>query len=500
MRRMRLRTKAGLIAAALTVQAIVLTAGWLLTFRVVQRSFAQVIQERTIEQTRDYADRIASLIPDEATRMPVYGSPQWQTLQDFIMADALRELPDGGFACVIEADGHILCHPEIEQSPGLRGYSFAGKTLRTGLEPNAGTEDLLAATSGADGERSAGGVVEFNAGDFHYVATKPIPGSDLRLLIHQPIGALVSVGAESTRFVMVAAGLSAVLVLGVTGAGLSILLRRYESVYIDLNRHMKENLRLARRIQESSLPHAVPRVPGYAFATSSEPAEETGGDTFDIVPISQSDAGACLIAPSQAGSAAFTNRIAFLLADATGHGVGPALAATQLNAMARLAWRMGSSLIDVARLVNEQLATRLPQGRFVTAVFGTLDSTTHTLEVFSAGQGPLMLWRSGSQTMEHIETHTYPLGVMGTLGGDSPTAVRLEPGDMFIALSDGIFEAMNDANEQFGVARVEAIVLGSSPSNPGAIAARILDDLAAFTAGHPADDDRTMLILQRTSP
>ena len=480
--------KTALIAGALAIQGVVLSAGWFATFRVVQRSFARVIQDRTIEQTREYADRIASLIPEEATAMPEFGSPEWQKLQDFIEHDAFQELPDGGFACVIEPDGHILCHPELRDSPGLRDFSFAGKDLLAGLEPAAGSENLLS----AGGDDSAGGVVEFAAGDFHYVATKPLPGSSLRLLIHQPVGALVSVGAESTRFVMGTAGLAAVTVLGVTGVGLGALLRRYESVHVELNRQMSENLDLARRIQENSLPQSVPVLPGYEIAATSTPADETGGDTFDIVPLADADSGACLIDGSTA-----TGRIAFMLADATGHGIGPALAVTQLNAMTRLAWRMGGSLLDVARLVNEQLAARLPEGRFVTAVFGVLDSRTHELELFSAGQGPLMIWRADKGKMEPIETQTYPLGVMPELGSNETARVRLGPGDAFVAISDGVFEAMNDSGEQFGEGRVASYFPNLVTEPVSKILRRIGDGVTGFTGGRPADDDRTMLVVKR---
>lgn len=485
----RIANKAALIAGALAIQGVVLTAGWLVTFRVVQRSFAQVIQDRTIEQTKVYADRIASLIPENTTAKLAYGSPEWQALQDFIAHDAFQELPDGSFACVIEPDGRILCHPELEESPSIRNRSFAGKSLLAGLEPTAASRLLLDA-GGGDG---AGGVVEFASGDFHYVATKPLAGSGLRLLIHQPVGALVRVGAESTRFVMVAAGLAGLVVLLVTGVGLVALLRRYENVHVELNRQMSENLELARRIQENSLPQEIPELPGYDIGAVCTPAQETGGDTYDVVRLADTENDACLI-----DGTAETGRVAFLLADATGHGIGPALAVTQLNAMARLAWQMGGSLLDVARLVNEQLSARLPDGRFVTAVFGVLDSRTHEFELFSAGQGPLMIWRAARGAMEPVETQSYPLGVMPELGSSETARIRLEPGDAFVAISDGVFEAMNDAGEQFGEGRVAAYFPNLAAEPVPKVLDRIGNGVTGFTGGRPADDDRTMLVVKRT--
>lgn len=485
-----LKSKAGLIAAALIVQGVVLSAGWFVTFRVVQRSFARVIEHRTIEQNRDIAQRVAALLPKVSGKVE-YGSDDWKQLQAIIEGDALKELPDGGFACLIEPDGHILCHPDINKNPRLRGFSFDGKMLRSGLESDASEYDFLDASATPD----ASGVVEFAAGDFHFVATRPVPGSDLRLLVHQPVDALVSVGKESTRWIMGVACISVIVVLGITGTGLGYLLRRYESTYVKLNTQLRGNLDLARKIQENTLPKKLPNPKGYAIAAWSHPAEETGGDTFDVMALSGKDGAVCSI--DREADAEHIDRVAILLADATGHGVGPALAVTQLNAMTRLAWRMGGSLSEAARLVNEQLFTRLPEGRFVTAVFGMLDIKSGELELLSAGQGPLVIWRAGNRVLEPIGTDTVPLGIMPDLRVDSTTRVQLEPGDIFLAISDGIFEAMDDAGEEFGVERLGQLLAKHPDATPGRLADLIANTTEDFTGGAPPSDDRTVLIIQR---
>lgn len=489
MKQTRFRTKAGLIVAALAVQGVVLSSGWFLTFRVVQRSFARVIEERTIDQNRDIAQRVASLLPDVGDGVE-FGGADWDRLQSIIEGDALKELPDGGFACLIEPDGQLLCHPDIHDQPGLRGYSFDGKSLRTGTGSDATARDLLSVT-----EADASGVVEFAAGDFHYVASRPLAGSDLRLLVHQPVGALVKVGKESTRWVMGAAGLAVLAVLGITGAGLVGLLRRYESVHVELNRQLHENLSVARTIQESSLPETLPSPAGYEIAAWSGPAEETGGDTYDVMSLAGETGQVCTIGPEADGDQC--RRIAFLLADATGHGVGPALAVTQLNAMSRLAWRMGGALLDVARLVNEQLDARLPDGRFVTAVFGEIETASGDMELLSAGQGPLVIWRADSDSMEEVETDTYPLGIMPELGATATTRVRLGAGDVFCAISDGIFEAMSPAGEEFGVGRLGALLGEHGGATPERLIEEIRAAVESFTGNAPPSDDRTVLLIKR---
>lgn len=486
----RFGTRAGLVAAALAVQSIVLSIGWFTTFRVVQRSFAMEIQARTIEQNRDLAERVASLFPGDIGTATEYGSPGWERLQGLIESDALAELPAGGFACLVEADGQLLCHPEIRESPGLRGYSFDGKQLLEGLEHNAAGEPVVE----AGGDEGASGVIEFVAGDFHYVATKPLAGTSLRLLVHQPVGALVNLGKRNTRWVMGAAGLAVTVVLGVTGVGLGILLRRYDSMHEALNRRMRDNLQVARSIQQNTLPLEFPKVAGFDIAGWSTPADETGGDTFDAVGLPGRDGPACGIdgdAPAE--------RIGLLLADATGHGIGPALAVTQLHAMTRLAWRLGGSLIDVARLVNEQLAERLPADRFVTAVFGVLDTRDGSLELLSAGQGPLFVFRADDGRIETPPTDTYPLGVLPELGTDSTARLTLGPGDIFCAISDGIIEAKGPGDRLFGAERLKQLLIAAAHGSPAQIADRIRREVERYTNGAAADDDRTVLIMKRAS-
>lgn len=494
--RLTLGSKTVLISSALLVQGVVLSAGWLATFRVVQRSFGRVIQERTIEQTQEYATRIASLIPSEVTAAPEYLSEPWTALQNYIEHDAFRELPDGGFACIIEPNGQILCHPEIRRDPSYRKYSFKNKAIATGLEPGAESESILT----AGGSEGAGGVVEFASDNFHYVATKPIPGSNLRLLVHQPAGSLLAASESSTRWVMGVAVIAVLGVLCVTGAGLGWLLRRYDGVHESLNRQLKHNLEIARTIQQKSLPADIPQPAGLAIAGWSRPAEETGGDTFDVIALPDSADAACRIdRPDGTSPTTEPVRIAFLLADATGHGVGPAIAVTQLNSMTRLAQRVGTSLIDAARLINEQLFSALPGDRFVTAVFGTANGETGELELFSAGQGPLLLYRAATRQIETIETNTYPLGVMESLGSDRPTRFRLGPGDLLCLVSDGIIEASSPDGEQFGAQRLESLITDRRDDHPASVADSIGRAVDAFTAGAEPDDDRTVLLIRRTA-
>lgn len=483
---MKISTHAGLIGAAMILQSIVLASGWFLTFRIVQHTFARVIQDRVIEQNLELAERVTALFPPITDGEIEYGSSQWERLQRIIENQALADLPSGAFACLIGGDGRLLCHPKIRTSPALRQYSFDGKMLLSNLNAGSPSTPIM------EGDGTTSGVVEFLAGDFHYVATRPLAGSDLRLLVHQPVGELIRVGNHGTRWVMGVAGLAMLGVLGITGTGLGLLLRRYDSVHEALNRHLHENLDLARRMQQATLPDRLPSIPGLEIAGWSRPADETGGDTFDAFGLSGLDGPACATAAH-----VDADSVALLIADAAGHGIAPALAVTRLHAMTRLAWRIGNTLVDIARLVNEQLVDRLPDGQFITAMFAHADPRSGLLQIVSAGQGPILIRRAVDGSVESLEADTFPLGISDDLAVTDARRITLAEGDVLCAVTDGITEASNPSRVQFGEHELAELLRDSDGCSAERIAERIARAVETHAEGVPPSDDRTVLVVRR---
>src|SRR4029077_2177864 len=114
-----------------------------------------------------------------------------------------------------------------------------------------------------------------------------------------------------------------------------------------------------RVVQMSTLPATMPFLAGYDVYGTFQPAELTGGDTFDL--------------------SVYEQGLVAVLADATGHGIGPALSVTQMQAMLRMAFRLGSDLETALIQVNNQLAETLADDRFITAFIGILDPSTHRM-------------------------------------------------------------------------------------------------------------------------
>jgi len=255
---------------------------------------------------------------------------------------------------------------------------------------------------------------------------------------------------------------------------------------------LEGDLQVARRIQQDTWPERIPTVTGFDIDAWSEPADETGGDTYDVI-------GYRLLPGERLPrlSTAEAERAVLLLADATGHGIGPALSVTQVRAMLRMAIRTGEDFPAIVRHLNAQLCADLREGRFVSAWLGLLDASEQTLTGFSCGQGPLLYYRAAEGTCATLETDTVPFGCLEDLEVELRAPIRMEPGDIFVALSDGVVDAERLGGERFGTARVIEVVIRHCASSAAELTAALRQAVADFTGAVPAEDDRTGLVVKR---
>lgn len=240
---------------------------------------------------------------------------------------------------------------------------------------------------------------------------------------------------------------------------------------------LRQELALARVVQMSTLPGAMPVLAGYEMHATFLPAEQTGGDTYDLSLIQQG--------------------LLVLLGDATGHGIAPALSVTQMQAMLRMAFQLGADLETAFREVNDRLAQTLPDGRFITAFIGLLDSTDHRLRFLSAGQAPVLLLRAATGACEVYGPTSFPLGAMAIQRLRPPIELDFAPGDLLALLSDGIYEYEAPDGRQFGRERVEQVLAEHRRAGTAALADRLLEALKTFAQGAPQEDDITMVLLRR---
>jgi phosphoserine phosphatase len=251
-----------------------------------------------------------------------------------------------------------------------------------------------------------------------------------------------------------------------------------------LKKKMERDLEVARVIQQATFPKSLPRVTGFDIAAWNRPADETGGDCYDVVPLALEPDGS----PS---------RVLLMLADATGHGIGPALMATSLRSMLRMAARMNAPLHEIATHLNEQLCEDIPQGKFITAWLGILEAATGALSCFSAGQGPILRLHGRSSAIESLDADAIPFGLTCEGFAAPPREMKLGAGDIVIIASDGIFEAVNARNEQYEVARAIEAIQTARNGSARDIIARLMESVQEFAQGVTPIDDQTVIVVKR---
>jgi phosphoserine phosphatase len=240
---------------------------------------------------------------------------------------------------------------------------------------------------------------------------------------------------------------------------------------------LHSEVEVARAIQRSTLPTQMPAVPGYDLYGHFQPATYAGGDMFDAVQLPMG--------------------VFLLLGDATGHGFGPALSAMEMQGMLRIAFRLGASLDDAYRHVNNQLAEDLPDDRFITAFMAFLDARSHSVRYHCAGQGPLLLFHAGDGRCEWIEPTTFPVGVMELAETPRAATLRMDAGDILALISDGLYERTDAADAEFGQARVADVIRRGQHLPMAELCQRLLAAADAFAGGIAAADDVTLILVRR---
>ena len=243
---------------------------------------------------------------------------------------------------------------------------------------------------------------------------------------------------------------------------------------------LRREMETARAVQMSTLPATMPQLEDYDLYGTFQPADLTGGDTYDLALTEQG--------------------LLIVLGDATGHGIGPALSVTQMHAMLRMALRLGADLEVAYKSVNNQLAERLPADRYITAFIGLLDPKTHVLRFHSGGQAPILRYRAAAGGWDEYPPTVFPLAAMPLERLRPAMSLELAPGDLLALVSDGIYECENARGEQYGVERVRALIAERSDASMAELATELLHAVHAFADGAAQADDMTLVLVKRELP
>jgi sigma-B regulation protein RsbU (phosphoserine phosphatase) len=263
--------------------------------------------------------------------------------------------------------------------------------------------------------------------------------------------------------------------------GLAILL--FSFGYVALQRvcsnerrllSIEQELAVAHEIQASILPNSVPELNHVRVSAAYHPMTAVAGDFYEFLPVDQ-------------------NRVGFLVADVSGHGVPAALIASMIKVAVQSVEPCAQDPQAVLRGLNRVLSGQL-RGQLVSAAYLWLDTENHQAIYSAAGHPPLLCWRQGK--LERIESNGLLFGLMRD-GDDYPVCTMpINPGERFLLYTDGVIEPENADGDSFGDIRLEQVVRDNQWRPPSELSAELLSEIRRWQpASVTQQDDITLIVI-----
>lgn len=245
---------------------------------------------------------------------------------------------------------------------------------------------------------------------------------------------------------------------------------------------LQQEVEVAKSIQQSLLPRALPEMSGFEIGTMYCAAKEVGGDYYDFVHVDDETWG-------------------LAVADVSGKGVPASLVMMMIRTALRLEARGEMAAADVLDRVNRFVTADMKKGMFVTMFYVVLDSRERLISYASAGHNPMILYRAATNETYFLKPRGFPVGIdlpdqdlfARSIGVER---VALEQGDLLVVYTDGITEAMNAQMEQFGTDRLLAVIKRFAHLQPQAFCLQLERELADFTGDTPQNDDITLVAIK----
>ena len=239
---------------------------------------------------------------------------------------------------------------------------------------------------------------------------------------------------------------------------------------------VEQELRVARRIQQASLPEEVPKLEGWEISSLYRPAREVGGDFYDFHLLSEGQLGV-------------------VVGDATGKGVPAALVMSSTRSMLRAVAQASESPGEVLRRANDLLTTDIPPNMFVTCFYCILDPKSGRLLYANAGHDLPYLHRRNGEA-EELRARGMPLGLMLGMGYEEKE-ITLQTDEAALFYSDGLVEAHDPKGEMFGFPRLRGLV--AKHGEERTLQETLLGELYSFVGeGWEQEDDVPLLTLRRS--
>jgi serine phosphatase RsbU (regulator of sigma subunit) len=242
---------------------------------------------------------------------------------------------------------------------------------------------------------------------------------------------------------------------------------------------LEQEVRLARQIQVALLPATLPQLPGWELHGGTLPSRGVSGDFYKL--LLRGDGTSC----------------ALFVADVSGKGIAASLLTASLEALSALPLEGSDAPARICEQVGALLHRRTPPEKYATAFLGVFDPPSGRLAFTNAGHNPALLLRAGGEA-EWLRSNGVPLGLIpGAKYGEGELVMK--PGDLLLVYTDGITEAADPDDEEFGEERLLDSARRGRALPLREMAAVLEGDLDAFARGVPFHDDRTLVLVRRTA-
>ncbi|MDR3699964.1 MAG: PP2C family protein-serine/threonine phosphatase [Candidatus Sulfopaludibacter sp.] len=297
-------------------------------------------------------------------------------------------------------------------------------------------------------------------------------------LMLQPAPSLRSSGTEACLFLAVCAGCAALVAW--RGGELPVEDGAAPAVVTSQRESLMKEFSIAHRVQQHMLPSRPPEIPSCSLSASCHPAQEVGGDLFDFLRLPD-------------------GRWSIGVGDVSGKGVPAALYMTLTKGLLAATTQDSSDLLEIVGNVNSHVHAATEKKTFVTLAMGAFDPETLRFDHVRAGHNPIVWRRPAPDETSLLNAPGIGLGIVSdrlfrrSLKLDR---LQLSAGDALVFYSDGVTEAMNAEQEQFGEARLMRAVEAADGLDAGAVREGILQGVREFLNGIAPQDDMTVVVLR----
>ncbi|MDX1641094.1 MAG: PP2C family protein-serine/threonine phosphatase, partial [Balneolaceae bacterium] len=244
---------------------------------------------------------------------------------------------------------------------------------------------------------------------------------------------------------------------------------------------IRQELKIARNVQQSFLPSSTPQVEGYDIAAICKPAYETGGDYYDFISLKD-------------------NRLAITIGDVSGKGIQAAFYMTFTKGVLHALCSDFNSTIDILSKTNSMFRKNANRGTFISLIFGILDTNQNQFRFSRAGHNPVLYFNHDKNKLHEFQPDGIAIG-MGNdevfLNNISEEMIELNKDDILILFTDGVVESISKTNKLYGDQRLQNLVKNNYGLSAKELLKKVEEDLQKFGEESTQHDDLTMIVIKK---